>query len=72
MTTHTLEEQIDGLQGLITSSAAQYTVKTAILETLNRLRAMRNSLRTGDKIDNDKFANDLATVLGEPPRRRSS
>ena len=72
MRTYTLEELENGLKEFTTVSPQQFTIKSALLGTLNLLQAMRNQLQTGKKLDDDKFAYDLATVLGEPPRRRSS
>jgi len=70
--TFTLEELKHGLEEFTTVSPQQFAIKSALLETLGRMQSMRNQLQTGRKLDDDKFAYDLATVLGEPPRQRRS
>jgi hypothetical protein len=70
--TYTLEELKHGLEEFTTVSPQQFAVKSALLATLGQLQAMRNHLQTGKKLDDDKFACDLATVLGEVPTGRRS
>lgn len=70
--TYTLEEQIEGLKGFTTTDPHQFTIKNSIMATLGKLQAVRNRLQSGEKLDEDKFAFDLATALGEPPRARRS
>ena len=68
MRVFTLEELSEGLREFTTVSPQQFAIKTSLLETIGRLQTMRNQLQTGKKLDDDKFARDLATVLGEPPQ----
>lgn len=72
MRTYTLEEQIEGLKGMTTTSPQEFAIKNSILESLGRLQTMRNRLQRGEKLNEDKFAVDLATVLGQPPNRQRS
>jgi hypothetical protein len=70
--TYTLEEQIEGLREVTTSSPHQFAVKTSILETLGRLQSLRNHIQSGKLVDDESFAKCLATALGEPPKLRRS
>lgn len=72
MRTFTLEEQIEGLRGMTTTTPQQFAIKNSILETLGRLQNMRSRIETYQKVDSDRFAADLATVLGQPPNGRRS
>ena len=72
MRTYTLEELKHGLEEFTTVSPQQFAIKSALLATLGRMQEMRNQIQTGKNLDNDKFAHDLATVLGEPPKQRRS
>jgi hypothetical protein len=72
MRTYTLEELEHGLQGFTTVSPHQFTIKSAILETLGRLKSMRNQLQSPKFVNNDKFAHELATVLGDVTQQRRS
>lgn len=72
MKVFTLEEQIDGLRDMDCAGAHQLAIKNSIAETLGRLRTMRDSLKTFDKVDTDMFAVNLAAIFGEPPVKRRS
>lgn len=61
----TLEEQIEGLKEILTVSPQQFAVKHSILETLAKLKSMRDALKCGAKINEDNLAKELVTVLGE-------
>ena len=64
----TLEEQRDFLQRFVTNGPKEYQAKKVIFQTLNGLIALRRSLEGGpDTVNSDKFAEDLAAVLGESP-----
>ena len=70
--TFTLEEQVEGLKGFTTTDPHQFAIKTSVLETFGRLQSLRNYIQSGKPVDDERFARDLATVLGEVPRARRS
>ena len=64
----TLEEQRDIFKNFVTSGPKEYYAKKAIFQTLNGLIALRKSVEGGpDNVNSDKFAEDLAAVLGDSP-----
>lgn len=72
MRTYTLEELEHGLQEFTTTSPQQFAIKSSVLETLGRLKSIRNQLQSSKFINNDKFAHELATVLGDVTQQRRS
>ena len=72
MRTYTLEELEHGLQEFTTVTPQQFAAKNSILETLGRLKSIRNQLQSTKFVSNDKFAHELATVLGEVTQHRRS
>ena len=69
----TLEEQRDEISKLITSNSQQYAAKIAVLDTLNRLLSLRRQIEKGPgQLDDNRFAEDLAAVLGDSPTLKGS
>jgi hypothetical protein len=69
----TLEEQHEGLRKMPISGMAQHELKITILATLTKLIALRKQIEQGPgQVDNDRFAEDLAAVLGDSPTLKGS
>lgn len=71
-----LEELVDVMQEMSTVSPNQFAAKQAVIETLNRLKKVRNRISTATNITSEEFSTalavDLATALGVPCNRQRS